>query len=251
MFNVPEWSMTNKVYHYKDVESPRLLVTVGDSWTWGDSLGKTKIRLGHDDEKYRLSHIYGAIMQKELNCRWVNIALPGASNAMILNWLQDFLPFRSPAKMVDCIITLTESGRHDELRMLNSTWPTQQYALTQILAETYQRIERLKQIHPGVNFVVAHNFTDGAEGITNLADQSWLEVLLGEKIQKNTHIVVSEHIEQMNYERRFPDVLDVIDRASKRIDLLDSCKYCGKEDSRHPNEAGHELWARYLLSKIS
>ena len=37
---------------------------------------------------------------------------------------------------------------------------------------------------------------------------SWLELLVDKKIQKNTHIVVSEHIEQMNYDRRFPDVLD-------------------------------------------
>ena len=251
MFNVPSWSMVKNVYHYHNNKSNRLLITVGDSWTWGDSLGKTKVRLGHDDEQYRLSHVYGALMQKELKCRWANIALPGGSNQLMLEWLRHFLPNRGHADQVDCIITLTESGRHEELQMIDSSWPTQQYALTQLLAQTYQQIESLKQIHPGVNFVVAHNFTDSAEGITPLCDKSWLEVLLDQKIQKNTHIVVSEHIEQMNYTRRFPDVLDVIERAQKRIDLLDSCKYCNKEDSRHPTEQGHQLWARYLLNRIN
>ena len=251
MFNIPAWSLTKNVYHYHNNNSPRLLITVGDSWTWGDSLGKTKVRIGHDDAAYRLRYIYGAVMQRKLGCNWVNIALPGGSNTLMLDWLQDFLPNRGPAAHVDCVITLTESGRHEELNLIDKTWPTQQYALTQILAHTYNKIERLQVNHPNVNFIVAHNFTDGAKGIIPLCDQSWLEVLLDQQIQKNTHIVVSEHIEQMNYQRRFPDVLDIITRAEQRIDLLDSCNYCNREDSRHPTEQGHSLWANYLLNKLS
>jgi hypothetical protein len=81
-------------------------------------------------------------------------------------------------------------------------------------------------------------------------ERSWLEVLTGQQIQNGTHIVISDHIRQLNYERTYPDTPDVIDRALNRIDILDSCNYCGKEDSRHPNEAGHKLWADYLATQI-
>jgi hypothetical protein len=74
--------------------------------------------------------------------------------------------------------------------------------------------------------------------------------MLDKQIQNGTHVVISEHIEQMNYEARFPDVLDIMNRAGSRIDLLDSCDYCFKEDSRHPNEMGHAMWADYLTTQI-
>jgi hypothetical protein len=74
--------------------------------------------------------------------------------------------------------------------------------------------------------------------------------MLGKNIQNETHIVISEHIDQMNYNGRFPDVLDIMDRASARMDLLDSCEFSFKEDSRHPTEAGHKLWANYLLTQL-
>ena len=46
MFKVPDWSMINNPYYYKSRDSERLIITVGDSWTYGDSLGKTKVRNG-------------------------------------------------------------------------------------------------------------------------------------------------------------------------------------------------------------
>lgn len=250
MFNVPNWSMVNNPYEFVNNESDSLLITVGDSWTYGDSVGNTKVREGRDDQEYRLSHIYGHLMSREMNANWINLALPGGSNTLLIGWLDTLLSVHGSGSNITCVITLTESGRHEDLNLIDLNWPTQQYALTQILAHTYSRINGLKGKYPSINFIVAHNFTDGAEGIVPLCDKSWLEVMLDHQVQKNTHIVVSEHIEQMNYERRFPDVLDIMSRAEARMDLLDSCQYCFKEDSRHPNEQGHRLWADYLLNKL-
>jgi len=36
----------------------KLVVTIGESWTWGDSLGKTQHRV-YDDKECRLAHVYG------------------------------------------------------------------------------------------------------------------------------------------------------------------------------------------------
>lgn len=245
MFEVPEWSMINNPYAYVYNGSDSLLITVGDSWTYGDSLGKTKVRNGIDDPEYRLANTYGAHLSKMLKTNWVNLALPGGSNEWMLNNLEILLPTVTE-KNVICVITLTESGRHEELQLIDRTLPTQQLVLTHILAHTYNRIELLKQKYPSYTFLTAHNFTDGAEGITSLVKQSWLECMINSNIQKNTHIVISDHIEQMNYEKRFPDVLEIILKAEARVDLLDTCLFCNKEDSRHPTEDGHGIWADYL-----
>lgn len=250
MFNIPQWSMINNPYSYRYNGSDAVLITVGDSWTYGDSLGNTKVRNGVDDTEYRLDHVYGSVLSEKLQTNWINLALPGGSNEWMLNSLETLLPTVAEKKVL-CVITLTESGRHEELSLIDRSLPTQQLVLTHILAHTYNRIEKIKAQYPNFVFVTAHNFTDGAEGITELMPYSWIEALMSSKIQKNTHIVVSDHIQQMNYERRFPDVLDIIARAEARVDILNSCPFCNKEDTKHPTEDGHSLWADYLNHHIT
>jgi DNA polymerase III psi subunit len=250
MFDIPQWSMIDNPYSYRYNGSNTVLITVGDSWTYGDSLGQTKVRNGVDDTQYRLTWVYGNILSNLMRVNWINLALPGGSNEWMLNSLETLLPTVAEEKVV-CVITLTESGRHEELQLIDRSLPTQQLVLTHILAHTYNRIEQLKQKYPQHKFIVGHNFTDGALGITDLLEFSWLETMLERKVQYNTHIVVSDHIAQMNYEKRFIDVLDVMERAEARVNLLDQCKYCNKEDTRHPNEVGHSLWALYLDGVIN
>jgi hypothetical protein len=225
-----------------------MLITVGDSWTYGDSLGKTKVRNGIDDTEYRLENVYGNIMSNQLGTSWINLALPGGSNTLMLTWLEQLLEKNLTYKNIICAITLTESGRHEDLQLIDRSLITQQRVLEKIVSTAYGQIQTLALRYPNVKFVVGHNFTDSCG--TMPVERSWLEVMLGTTIQNGTHIVISEHIDQMNYEGRFPDVIEIMDRASARMDLLDSCEYSFKEDSRHPNEQGHKLWANYLLTQI-
>jgi len=252
MFEVPSWSMIDNPYSYvhrpTDVELTKLLITVGDSWTYGDSLGRTKVRNGIDDTDYRLAHIYGNVMAEHMWADWMNLALPGGSNTLMLTWLETLLAKNLKYNEIVCVITLTESGRHEDLQLIDRGLITQQRVLEKIVTTAYGQIQTLALRYPKIKFVVAHNFTDSCSNIP--VKKSWLEVMLGTTVQDGTHIVISEHIDQMNYETRFPDVLDIMDRAGKRMDLLDSCKYCFKEDSRHPNEQGHRMWAEYLLTQI-
>jgi hypothetical protein len=249
MYNIPSWSQVNNPYHYQYKDSyNKLLITVGDSWTYGDSLGNTKVREGRDDTAYRQANIYGNILSDIIQHDWVNLALPGISNSLMLEWIDQYLTGPTSYKETVCVITLTESGRHEDLRLLNSSLTTQQQALKHILTHTYGQITFLRLKHPHVKFLVAHNFTDSIDNST--VNKSWLEVILNRQIQNGTHIVVSEHIKQMNYDVRFPDVLDIMERASARMDLLDNCNHCFKEDSRHPNESGHKMWADYLATQI-
>jgi len=248
MYEVPAWSLVNNPYHYRYKDSNNLLITVGDSWTYGDSLGQTKVREGRDDTAYRLDHIFGNLLSNQINCNWINLALPGISNSLMLKWAEHSIVSSQSFKSIVCVITLTESGRHEDLRLIDRKLPTQQAVLENILQQTYNDVTVLRLRYPRVKFIVAHNFTDSIDD--TVCNRTWLEVMLGQQIQNGTHVVISEHIEQMNYEARFPDVLDIIDRANNRLTLLDRCEYCFKEDSRHPTERGHALWAQYLATQI-
>jgi hypothetical protein len=165
----------------------------------------------------------------------------------MLNWLGQLLDHRYKYGNVTCFITLTEAGRHEEINWARGD--LLQPALKNIVLKEYSMIKELRLRYPRVNFRIAHNFTDSIVG-HDVLECSWLEVLTNTTLQNDTYIVVSDHIKQLNYERTYPDTVDVIDRALKRIDLLDECEYCCKEDSRHPNEAGHKLWADYLATQL-
>jgi hypothetical protein len=247
MFDVPQWSMIKNPYSFKSRDSKQLLVTVGDSWTYGDSLGKTRVRNGIDDTEYRLAHIYGNLMSDQLVCDWMNLSLPGGSNYCVLNWLGQLLTRTKNYRSITCMITLTEAGRHEEIRWAEGK--LLQPALRQIVLKEYSMIKELRLRFPKVTFKVAHNFTDSIGGYDAI-EKSWLEVLTDQPLQNDTYIVVSDHIKQLNYEHTYPDTVEVIDRALERIGILDACDYCCREDSRHPLEQGHQLWANYLLTQI-
>ena len=247
MFDVPEWSMIRNPYYFKSRDSSNLLITVGDSWTYGDSLGKTKVRNGIDDAEYRLTHVYGNLMSEQLDHDWMNLALPGGSNYCVLNWLGQLLTRKFNYGQITCVITLTEAGRHEEISWAKGN--SLQTALENIVVKTYSMINALQLRFPKVIFKVAHNFTDSLTG-HGIIEKTWLEILTNQQLQDNTYIVVSDHIKQLNYDRTYPDTVEVIDRALHRIDVLDSCIYCYKEDSRHPTEPGHQLWADYLVTQL-
>ena len=57
-----------------------LLITVGDSWTWGDSLGDISVR-------YRSEHVYGKYLTEFLDSDWINYGYCGGGNRNILKAL--------------------------------------------------------------------------------------------------------------------------------------------------------------------
>ncbi len=251
IFDIPDWSRVHNSCYYKDRRSNNMIITVGDSWTYGDSLGNTCVREGRDDPDHRLHHVYGNLISEELSADWINLALPGVSNRQMFIWLEQLLSRRAHGSQAVCVITLTESGRHEELTWLDPKLKTLQANLENMVDRTYAWIAQIKQRHPSIKFVVAHNFTDSRyTNQVQVCDQTWLEVMTNSKLQNGTHVVVSEHIAQLNYDYTYPDTPAVIDQALARIDILDKCKYCHSHDSRHPTEYGHELWANYLLSQI-
>ena len=105
--------VTRTWYYERSNDSDVLTIAVGDSWTWGDSLGKTTV--DYDDFDHRVNHIYGSLIAKKLNSDFINIGLPGRSNLYILTFLDQVLnSLTKPYKTIRVFFTLTESGRELE-----------------------------------------------------------------------------------------------------------------------------------------
>ena len=88
-------------WYYEDIKNnDTLLVTVGDSWTWGSGLDN------------RLDQIYGRHLANLLSADWVNIAYSGIDNITAVSRLSKFIAgLEKQYKNIQVVITLTESGR--------------------------------------------------------------------------------------------------------------------------------------------
>jgi lysophospholipase L1-like esterase len=247
--DIPSWSNVSSNLSVRRNNNSRLLITVGDSWTWGDSLGGSCARDSIDTIQARLDLTYGAHLSSRLDADWVNISLPGISNHQMLSWLEWYLEDNSLSQYttVDIVICLTESGRHEEICIANSFKSSSlQVALDYVLDKTYQRIQSVSNKYPEYKIHTSHSFTDG----NVIIHQSWLEVMLDRLISNDTRIVVSEHIVQLCNNVNYQDKIEIVDKAINRINLLDQCNYTNKQDTRHPTSQGHQLWANYLYERL-
>lgn len=258
----PAWSFLESCYDARLESHDTLLVTIGDSWTWGDSLGHAKARNSQDDPEYRLTHVYGNLIAQKINADWINIAIPGESNTWIIDKAEKILrsDIVKQYTQIYLTLTLTEFGRKDDYFIIRNNSGS---ITTSNIFEVYnQEIERyvdqLISDNPEVNIVVGYNFVDPAISNKFLPD-TWLDLLYQDATGK-CHIVLSEHIDILgNWLSELTkisptDILDfklqLIDQSLIRINRLDNSPYNNSEDSRHPTELGHRIWAEYLLSNL-
>ena len=98
-------------WYYEDIQDRNiLLITIGDSWTWGDHLGCIDWEKASDDP-IRLTQIFGRKLADKMSADWVNIAKPGCSNYWMLEQLGAIENYLDDYKEVHVVITLTEDLR--------------------------------------------------------------------------------------------------------------------------------------------
>lgn len=136
-------SGNRKIFHESIRNKDQLIITIGDSWTWGCALGKQDEANGiFDDYDYRTTSIYGCHLATMLDCDFVNIAFPGASNIGILNKAFSFINgITKNYKKIYLVITLTENGRelifpgfleceNEYNQIRGESWPTYRDIIT-------------------------------------------------------------------------------------------------------------------------
>jgi hypothetical protein len=268
----PSNPYTYRRWYHEDIQSnDKLLITIGDSWTWGDHLGCIDWEQASDDP-VRLTQIFGRKLADKMGASWVNIAKPGCSNYWMIEQLGAIEPYLYNYKEVHVVITLTEDLREatynrvvDLTPQYTAFWESSnslKQFLVQVEQYLFNNLEAIFNRHPMINWYVSRAFTDSWTENPKLflLDKTWCDVIQDrihfDNYQKPVPFIgqmsitpLTEKFIKDNAERK-SEFLDIMDRVGTRWNFLGTSEYNLKGSTCHPNPAGHELWADYLFSKL-
>jgi len=245
------------VIHEDIKNKSTLLVTIGDSWTWGDSIDNISSS-GTLDSPKRLVSIYGYHLQNLLgDCDWINLGYPGTGNRWIIDCALrfDLIQPMTNYKNIILSVGLTDIGRDTYPRYDTRLGISFQQFAEKTEQEFLTKLKTLEN-NPNITLLVSRNFTSTFEKnksvIKNHLPNKWID------ISKNNWDPVYNLAEcfTLNY----PDTLSTIEKewaiavgiptSQSVIDFLIKCPLHYNTGSKHPTEEGHKFWAEYLHDYI-
>jgi len=259
-----------KVFHEEYKDSLCLLVTIGDSWTWGDSI--CGIADGNlIDHPERTNCIYGKHLSKFYNCDWINAGLPGCNNEFIVDTFKEIVKLINNQQLnyneVKFVLCLTENSRvfqsHSIQHKFKNNGDNLKLFLTTVEANLFTKIKKLKETISIKNTVcVSRNFTDTFDENKNilndlLINKTWSQLLAehqGLEYSFPCHVVEVKHLPdstRLTTEDKNWLFNDVFPQSEKRLSLLEKNPLHFKRASKHPNEFGHQLWADYIINNLT
>ena len=251
--------------------SNKLIITAGDSWTYGDSLND------------RLNEIYGMTLALNLNTDLLNIGFKGFSNSFILNFvdtiIEDNIENLEKYDSIDLVITLTENARDvtaehsfalDYVCQYNKNKSNFYASVLEAMEDNWvyhlEEIAKhkcLNKIVIGQNFVWHNNIKDKLNKRFIKTDKNWIEVISDNANYKSpirTTLVTGWIFDQFKLvngiagikdDSNFKEfVMPYIDKANLVNKWLDESDYNGEKGSKHPNSIGHIWWGEYLMEYL-
>lgn len=267
-----KWSFNQQRGPYDLVEQNHdtLLVTIGDSWTYGARLGE---EFPEQPEQGRLTHCFGYRLAQQLNVDWLNLAFPSTNNLWMAERYTNICEIADQLsyKKIIVFVTLTEFGReictdfdldpalNDRYRQTNSA-----DGLAQTLAE-YTADLFLATRHDRVDLRLGINY------VTNIyptrlqpyfVERTWLECCLGQPLEDRCIVVGTWALDKFKLLPKefnasidqtvfLEECLDMIDRANRRLNLIYNTGYNNQGGYGHPNTRGHQKWADYLADILA
>lgn len=257
----------------RNIGSDVTLLTIGDSWTWGDELG-TSCGLASspcNDTEYRTSKVFGNLLSEKLNCNWVQSALPGAGWGYIIYEFEKLLPqLVTQTEKIIAVLGFSDHGRElsnfdvadtDEFARLYLNGFVGNRPLKELLTDVesayYQRIDNLLANYPTVQCIAAPVFSSHLTQQPYHTDRQWVDLLFDYTLDPcysytsgiwtidqylQHHKLHSEQYKEEIYNYWFPAMV-------KRQAEMDANNLLF--DRWHPTEQGHELWANYLYEHIN
>ena len=253
-------------FNFIDRNQDTLLVTFGDSWTYGDDLTP------NNDREYRLENVFGNQLSKRIGADYLNLAVPGSGNQWTPVLFEEFVQLELEYKHIVAIITFTEIGRDfngwfdrnvDYASWLrNNIHSSQDY--TKFLQwqnnQVATKITMLADRLPNLKLLVSTNFVDpiGFEPFGNRQlDKTWLEVYRG-KMDDVCYFVSPYIIEKYRSVLELEWSLDkttwlewankCLVQSEQRLDIIKDPQYF--RGLYHPLIEGHRAWADYLETQI-
>jgi hypothetical protein len=257
-----------------NTNSETLLVTIGDSWTWGDDL--------HDDHTVRLNYVYGGTVSGVMKADFLNLGEPGAGNWHIARKIKELAKISSDLdyKQIIVISIFTEVGRDfdsdDDRHIDYRSWLIDNintyrdyYSFLKFINEHIADAihSQLAKFDQRYSFYFGTNFVD-AIGMDKLKpyffDKSWLEVICDRRgVPKDTnmcYLVSPWIIEKLQIAQDLAPELgknvwlhwanELADTANDRAEM---CKNDQENflELMHPSIKCHGFFAEYVLRKIN
>ena len=272
-------------YDFISRDSDTLLVTIGDSWTWGADLtqkNNNKLHIDRlEDDTYRLENVYGGILAQKLTADFLNLGESGAGNWHIAQKLEELLKISTELKYKNIIIIsiFTEIGRDFNARddidvdyrdwLLNNITDFKSYYgfLSFINEQISKKIDTVvSKFDDRYNIYFGTNFVDpiGYDLLEkHFLKRTWLEIICEynnlEYVPTRCHLVFPWVIEKFDSIFDFVPDLDrvnwltwineITELANKRAEL---CKNDGKNFNQllHPTAANHHYFANYVINQL-
>jgi hypothetical protein len=255
------------LYNFVSRDSDTLLVTIGDSWTWGADLAPHKSRDDH-----RIKHVFGNVLADSMASDWLNLAIPAQGNFWIASMVQELANIvpKLQYKKIILVCVFTGVGRwfntkfdvdldyiswfrhnirsHKDfdklLVMFNQT------CVTRILdsIKSFDHVE----LKIGTNFVDHLGFEQLA--MHQVLPMPWYQVL---GLQDTETVYTCVYYNRLSTAVEFIDpvyhsefkqwFLDMYDKSNHRLAVMESSK---EFKNYHPSEHGHRLWADYVQQQL-
>lgn len=239
-----------------------LLVCIGDSWTWGDSLSELlqSTRHMHEDilmeskhsQLERKEQCFGNRLSKLLDSDWLNIACPGESNFYIISKLQECLENRDlqKYKKIHYVIVLTETGR--ELNKINRAVFNGCTTLNEYMQKSEEYIfSQIENLNVD-NITIVRNFTKSFRKDTY---KSWTEIngasydtlptgFITQKAYRDNKSVITK----IKHWKR--QLIEQYNMAEKIFNFLNNSNLHHQKSTKHPTAQSHKMWADYLFTII-
>lgn len=261
--NLDTGSLVNGVsFDFIDRGENSLVVTIGDSWTWGQDMTP------NNNNTLRLQNNYGMHLARSLNADWLSLGQNGSGNFWMYDRIQELANIIPELhyQRIFVICTLTETGRAvasrqdiDFYNFFKHNRPGE--FLLYLNSICVDKITTMLAPFNNVVLRIGANFVDYL-GPSNefLMPKSWLEIMCTyyQIPYTGTCYIVSPWVFDDLYQlkdlvppEKINDYLDLInslvDSALHREKLM-----CSVPDIRHlhPQLTGHKLWADYVLQNI-
>ena len=267
-------------YDYVDRSSDTLLVTIGDSWTWGagiDSVHNDALDFSKEEDKSRVEHLYGNLVAKDKNYNWLNLGFYSAGNQWMANKvfelraLSPLLEFKEIIVMVNLTSTgrwfntwqdsLTDYKKYFQSNKMSEPMDFENFFID-LNRKVLQDIKLLTISADNIRLLVGTNAIDHF-GFDVLTDQDIIPLPWYSLLSKTDLGGVFVDMESIKYLPNVENVLcnsdqklafqkwmmDKISQAERQNIMLNTMDHVA-EDKVHPDHNGHRLWADYILKEV-
>jgi len=248
-----------------------LLLIVGDSWTWGDSILDIYMRSERYDHPDRVKFIYGATLSKLFDADFINVGDGGGNNYDMLFRLRNLLEHNiKKYKKILVAVTMTENGR-ELTAPTKSVWAGRADTLEEFLInyerKMFTQFKFLFDSYDTVTFLLGRNFTYSFEQNKDVVknfhlEKTWVDIInkkVNSPYPNDIRFLSNAAIGPLESFLRLHGLFDKVgegmllefDKASKAIEWLSNSPYNHINGTKHPTIEAHDMWANYLYEQFN